>query len=244
MKILATCQYCGRDFQLDQLIEGPVITGKCPWCEELLAPNYTALLPEVIRRAETGKSELGSALRMLSGSWVGFRIKPESVLEPLQEVLGVTQEQERGRARLRDRLREAVRSAEQLSPTSLSQRWPGEADEIVGLERELRQAGVSAEAVDQRAAQEVASTSTDLAGTADQSGASGDDVRKEVARLSEAGGGRPDALARLAAATEELSQARKAVEDSGANEEKVGAALGRLRAALREAEEALNDPVA
>jgi chromosome segregation ATPase len=241
MKIMATCQYCGRDFQLDQLIEGPVITGKCPWCEELLAPDYTALLPEVIRRAETGKTELASALRMLSGSWVRFRIKPESVLEPLQEELGLTQEQERGRARLRDRLREAFRSAEQQSPASLSQSWPAEADRIGGLERDLREAGTSAEAVDWRAAQEVESASRDLTGTADQFGASADDVRSNVARLSEAGGGRPEARARLAAAREELAGARKAVEGSGSSEEKARTALERLRAALQEAEGALND---
>jgi hypothetical protein len=95
MRIKATCSNCRRDLLLSQLVDGPEITGRCPWCGTLLAPHYTPLLADVIQRAEDAGYELTLALARLralerpDGDRVGFRIRPESVLDPLQELLGV-----------------------------------------------------------------------------------------------------------------------------------------------------------
>jgi DNA repair exonuclease SbcCD ATPase subunit len=236
MKIMATCQHCGRDFQLDQLIEGPVITGKCPWCGELLAPQYTALLPEVIRRAEGGGAELESALRMLAGSWARFRIKPESVLEPLRQELGATEEEHRRREGLRQKLREALSWADRQSPASIESDLAAGNDRIEALERELREVGTAGQARERRASQEVEEAAHELVASADEAGGSGSDVRKDAARLSEGGG---EIGNRSAAAADRLSEARERMADAGSSEERVRAALEKVRAALHEAEEAL-----
>jgi hypothetical protein len=39
MRIMAACNNCQRDLLLSQLVEGPQITGRCPWCGALLAPH-------------------------------------------------------------------------------------------------------------------------------------------------------------------------------------------------------------
>jgi hypothetical protein len=39
MRIMAICNNCQRDLLLSQLVEGPQITGRCPWCGALLAPH-------------------------------------------------------------------------------------------------------------------------------------------------------------------------------------------------------------
>jgi hypothetical protein len=66
-------------------------------------------------------------------------------------------------------------------------------------------------------------------------------VRDEVAHLSEADGGSPEARARLAASADGLAEATTAVEAAGAKEERVREAVQYLRAALREPEGALAD---
>jgi hypothetical protein len=45
MKIMATCSNCQHDLLLSQLVEGPGISGTCPWCGTLLAPHYTCCWP-------------------------------------------------------------------------------------------------------------------------------------------------------------------------------------------------------
>jgi hypothetical protein len=95
MRINATCSNCHRSLRLHQLVDGPEITGRCPWCGHLLAPHYTSLLVDVIRRAEDAGYELTLALARLralerpDGDQERFRIQPESILDPLQELLGV-----------------------------------------------------------------------------------------------------------------------------------------------------------
>jgi hypothetical protein len=32
MRIMAVCNNCQRSLLLSQLVEGPEITGRCPWC--------------------------------------------------------------------------------------------------------------------------------------------------------------------------------------------------------------------
>jgi hypothetical protein len=239
MKIMATCLTCGRDFQLDQLVEGPVIAGRCPWCEAILAPDYTALLPEVIRRAERGGSDLASALRMLAGSWARFRIRPDSVLGPLHETLGVVEEGERARREVGARLGDALAWAGAGSPESLGREWGTVRSDVHRLEDDLREAGARSEARDREATREVERAAEDLASSAVRAGASEAAVREEVGRLAAGGGGGAGPRARLAAAADGLARAREAVDRAAGDRGRVGEALERLRAALREAQEAL-----
>lgn len=142
-----------------------MITGKCPWCGELLAPNYTVLLPEVIRRAERGGSELESALKMLTGSWVPFRINPESVLEPIREELGTIEEEAEAKGDLRE-ICARPPWAEHQSPESIEEAW-GTANARIGtLERELRDVAAVSPERDRNAAREVEAASDALAASA------------------------------------------------------------------------------
>jgi hypothetical protein len=87
MRILATCSHCQRDLLLSQLVEGPAITGRCPWCGTLLAPNYTLLLTDTVRRAERAGAELERALERLGGDWARLHVRPESILDPIRAQL-------------------------------------------------------------------------------------------------------------------------------------------------------------
>ena len=98
MRLMAICLTCERELLLCQLIEGQPITGACPWCGTMLAPNYLELLPEVILRAERSGAELESALRVLAGGWTGFVVDPSSVLQPITESLDFEERRVRGRA--------------------------------------------------------------------------------------------------------------------------------------------------
>lgn len=86
MKLMARCRHCGRNLQLDQLLD-PSTMGRCPWCGTLLTPNYTALVPDLVRRAERAGDELKRALRLLTSGWAGFRLLPESILEQLENAI-------------------------------------------------------------------------------------------------------------------------------------------------------------
>ena len=87
MRITATCGNCRRDLLLSQLVEGPFLAGRCPWCGTLLAPHYSLLLADTVRRAEDAATELERALERLGGSWARLHVRPESVLEPLRAQL-------------------------------------------------------------------------------------------------------------------------------------------------------------
>jgi hypothetical protein len=80
MRIMAVCNNCHRELLLSQLVEGPQITGRCLWCGTLLAPHYTLLLADAIRRAERAGAELARALAQLGEGWATLQIRPESVL--------------------------------------------------------------------------------------------------------------------------------------------------------------------
>jgi CBS domain-containing protein len=81
---MAVCDNCQRDLLLSQLVEGPEITGRCPWCGTLLAPHYTLLLADAVRRAESAGAELVRALAQLDEGWATLQIRPESVLDPIR----------------------------------------------------------------------------------------------------------------------------------------------------------------
>ena len=87
MRIIATCCNCQRDLLLSQLVEGPGLSGRCPWCGTLLAPHSTLLLTETVRRAERAGAELERALQRLGGEWTRLHIRPESILDPIRAQL-------------------------------------------------------------------------------------------------------------------------------------------------------------
>jgi hypothetical protein len=87
MRIMAVCSNCQRDLLLSQLVEGPQITGRCPWCGTLLAPHYTRLLADAVRRAERAGAELVRALAQLGEGWARLQIRPQSVLDPIRAPL-------------------------------------------------------------------------------------------------------------------------------------------------------------
>jgi hypothetical protein len=57
MRIMAVCNNCQRDLLLSQLVEGPQITARCPWCGTLLAPHYTLLLADAVQALRGGLGE-------------------------------------------------------------------------------------------------------------------------------------------------------------------------------------------
>jgi hypothetical protein len=87
MRIIAVCSNCQRDLLLSQLVEGSQITGRCPWCGTLLAPRYTLVLADAVRRAERAGAELVRALEQFSQGWARLQIRPESVLDPIRAPL-------------------------------------------------------------------------------------------------------------------------------------------------------------
>jgi hypothetical protein len=91
MRITATCRNCQQSFPLTWLIEGPVVTGECPWCETELTPGYVPLLPRSVRRAERGLALLLAGLgdlHSLSLGWSRFRVDPSSIVDPIDEKVG------------------------------------------------------------------------------------------------------------------------------------------------------------
>jgi hypothetical protein len=90
MRLEATCAVCGRTFLLDQLLEGPVVDGRCPWCEEQLAPEYGALLSEAIRIAERGGADLVTGLKDLrdvTRGWATMSLERRAIFDPVEEQL-------------------------------------------------------------------------------------------------------------------------------------------------------------
>ena len=88
MRITATCRNCQQSFPLTWLIEGPVVTGECPWCETELTPGYVPLLPRSVRRADRGLALLLAGLgdlHSLSRGWSRLRVDPASIVDPIEE---------------------------------------------------------------------------------------------------------------------------------------------------------------
>jgi hypothetical protein len=58
-----------------------------PMMRTLLAPHYTLLLADPVRRAERAGAELVRALAPLGQGWTRLQIRPESVLDPIRAPL-------------------------------------------------------------------------------------------------------------------------------------------------------------
>jgi hypothetical protein len=53
----------------------------------LLAPHYTLLLADAVRRAESAGAELVRALAQLGEGWARLGIRPETVVDPIRATL-------------------------------------------------------------------------------------------------------------------------------------------------------------
>ncbi len=76
--IHARCRNCNQDLLLPQVIRDT--PGRCPGCDELLAPGYTFLLLEETRRAEALQRSLILSLRRLQGLPGNLALDVASVL--------------------------------------------------------------------------------------------------------------------------------------------------------------------
>jgi hypothetical protein len=231
VKLMGTCLVCHRDLQLDQLVEGPVVTGRCPWCGEVLAPGYTVLLPIAIRRAEDGGFELVSGLRMLTGNWARFRIKPESVLDPIEETLSLTPgDKDDAGARPWGRAVGAG-SSERGGPKQNQNGGVSAGAGSAPDDPASEDADRTADAILRRAAQDVSSACEVLKAIAETERSFTWDERTSV----------EDSVARTTVPVGDLGGTGTLLHRARPKQAEIRAALRHLRAVLREAEEAVGD---
>jgi len=77
VKIKLTCQHCGRESLVRQVVDNQ---GHCPWDGIAFQPNYTAVLVEDLQRAEVAGTALEGALDRIAGVEPAMVIDQESVL--------------------------------------------------------------------------------------------------------------------------------------------------------------------
>jgi predicted nucleic acid-binding Zn-ribbon protein len=102
VKIRGTCQNCGRDFLVQQVLDSG---GHCPNCGKPFQPHYTAVLAEALQQAEAAGSALEGALEKLAGMEPNFVLDDETVLARIQTHL------EELRTDARDRAERAAEAA-------------------------------------------------------------------------------------------------------------------------------------
>ena len=84
MKIKGTCRRDGRDFMVEQAIEGG---GRCPWDGEPFQPDYAVTLVNALRDAEEAGTKLEEALEQLAALAPDFSFHDDSVLRSIQRSL-------------------------------------------------------------------------------------------------------------------------------------------------------------
>jgi hypothetical protein len=82
VKIKVIHTVCGREILLRQILE---TGGHCPWDGLAFNKDYTALLAEVLERAEEAGSVLENALEKIVGMEPSFTIHRGSVLDGMEE---------------------------------------------------------------------------------------------------------------------------------------------------------------
>jgi chromosome segregation ATPase len=239
MKILATCLNCKRTLLLDQLIEGPVMDGKCPWCGVLLAPDYTHLLLDAARRAEQAGFALVSALKVLRGSWARLRLNAETILGPIREQLDFAA----GEATWAQIEGEIVTALELIERTEDKSGLPetlANLDARAGvIEQGLRTHLASVDGIDKASAEEIAASVERIAESAEKESTPEADVMKEISRLVDASRQHGEICEQLSLAEAHLSEAHRSLGNATTHRENLHDALQQLRTALREAEGAL-----
>jgi hypothetical protein len=91
MKIRLTCQNCGRDSLVRQVLDSQ---GHCPWCGKAFQPHYTAVLAEDLQLAEMAGTALEAALERIAGMDPALAFDEDSVLRRIRASLD---ELEKGR---------------------------------------------------------------------------------------------------------------------------------------------------
>ncbi|MDP9341176.1 MAG: hypothetical protein M3Q23_03500 [Actinomycetota bacterium] len=91
MKIRLTCQNCGRDSLVQQVLDSQ---GHCPWCGKAFQPHYTAVLAEDLHQAELAGSAMEAALERIAGMDPALVFDQGSILGRIQASL---EELEKGR---------------------------------------------------------------------------------------------------------------------------------------------------
>ena len=84
MKIKGTCRRDGRDFMVEQVIEGG---GRCPWDGEPFQADYAVTLVNALRDAEEAGSKLEEALEQVADLGPEFMLEDASVLASIQRSL-------------------------------------------------------------------------------------------------------------------------------------------------------------
>lgn len=84
MKIKGTCQRCGREFLVQQVLASQ---GHCPWCGKPFQSDYTAVLAEALRLAEEAGNSLENALEKIAGMDPALVLDEESVLAEIRKHL-------------------------------------------------------------------------------------------------------------------------------------------------------------
>ena len=64
MKLKGTCQHCGREVLVQQILDAE---GHCPWCGKPFQNEYTAVLVDGLKLAEEAGSTLENALEKIAG---------------------------------------------------------------------------------------------------------------------------------------------------------------------------------
>ncbi len=85
MRARARCEHCGREFLLFQLYNAsPALADRCPHCSRHLGVvNVRGLAARVDRAA----ANLVGALAELAAHRPGFRLEPETILDPLTDAV-------------------------------------------------------------------------------------------------------------------------------------------------------------
>jgi hypothetical protein len=84
VKIKGTCRRDGRDFMVEQVIEGG---GRCPWDGEPFQADYAVTLVNALRDAEEAGSKLEEALEQVADLSPEFTLEDASVLASIQRAL-------------------------------------------------------------------------------------------------------------------------------------------------------------
>ncbi|MGH2692561.1 MAG: hypothetical protein ACRDHM_08680 [Actinomycetota bacterium] len=85
MKIKGTCQNCGREVLVQQIVDAG---GHCPWCGIAFNKDYTSMIVKALQQAEESGERFHGALEQVADiEDLGLTLDPESVVGPLREAL-------------------------------------------------------------------------------------------------------------------------------------------------------------
>ena len=82
LPIQARCRHCTNDFPISDLLLA--VDGGCPVCGRTLSPEWTMMLREESRNADSAMMLLVRALRRLYGLPGNLQLCPFSVSQPLR----------------------------------------------------------------------------------------------------------------------------------------------------------------